>query len=332
MNPLNNFNKYKKFRTTYPNFVFENYSISQKNSTINIKYSFNCSDQFFFYPEITIPVRSFYEPESGNKEILENIAFHIGMIELVSYWKATCSPRLIIKPHRINDEQASWWKHLYFKGLGEFFYMNSIQADIDDFVEITSEGKELNTFSLQNIDNGYIVPIGGGKDSIVTLEMLRKNHDILPMIINPRKASLGAITQAGFNADNIAVVNRSIYKQLLKMNEQGFLNGHTPFSALLAFVSLLIASLSGKKHIALSNEESANEPTVIGTDVNHQYSKSFEFEKSFRDYVYQYISEKFWNCLKVWSMNLSTKSLVSEKQERKNESDFFNLLKDQQDN
>ncbi|MDX9906275.1 MAG: hypothetical protein RBS55_06785, partial [Bacteroidales bacterium] len=79
----------------------------------------------------------------------------------------------------------------------------------------------------------------------------------------------------------------------IELNNRGFLNGHTPFSALLAFYSLLAAYLTGKKDIVLSNESSANEPTVPGTGINHQYSKSFGFEKDFREYVLKNISSGF---------------------------------------
>ena len=72
---------------------------------------------------------------------------------------------------------------------------------------------------------------------------------------------------------------------MLLLNQEGFLNGHTPFSALLAFITLLIGVGSGSKYIALSNESSANESTVPGTDINHQYSKSVAFERDFREYV-----------------------------------------------
>ncbi|MBR5664177.1 MAG: hypothetical protein IKX13_00275, partial [Bacteroidales bacterium] len=84
---------------------------------------------------------------------------------------------------------------------------------------------------------------------------------------------------------------RPIDKRLLELNAEGYLNGHTPFSAMLAFYSLLIATLAGRSRIALSNESSANEPTVQGSDVNHQYSKSIEFEADFREYVAQYLTE-----------------------------------------
>jgi hypothetical protein len=77
---------------------------------------------------------------------------------------------------------------------------------------------------------------------------------------------------------------------MLKLNNQGFLNGHTPFSALVAFSSILTAYMHGIKYVALSNESSANEATVKDMDVNYQYSKSFEFENDFIYYERKYLN------------------------------------------
>lgn len=41
--------------------------------------------------------------------------------------------------------------------------------------------------------------------------------------------------------------------------------------------------------MALSNESSANESTVKGSTVNHQYSKSFKFEEDFHRYEAEYL-------------------------------------------
>jgi len=113
------------------------------------------------------------------------------------------------------------------------------------------------------------------------------------LIINPRRATLGCSRLAGFSRDEIIEIQRLIEPQILKLNEQGFLNGHTPFSAMLAIVTLLISAGTKLKHIALSNESSANEATIKSSSVNHQYSKSIEFERDFRHYVNQYISVDF---------------------------------------
>ena len=77
---------------------------------------------------------------------------------------------------------------------------------------------------------------------------------------------------------------------MLEFNKLGYLNGHTPFSALCAFAAVLTALIYGKQYIALSNEASANEPTIHGSKVNHQYSKTFEFEKDFKYYMDHYLT------------------------------------------
>ena len=84
-------------------------------------------------------------------------------------------------------------------------------------------------------------------------------------------------------------VKRTLDARMLELNRQGYLNGHTPFSALVAFSSLIGAAILDLDYVALSNESSANESTVPGSSVNHQYSKSFEFEKDFHQYAGRYL-------------------------------------------
>ena len=105
-------------------------------------------------------------------------------------------------------------------------------------------------------------------------------NDNCCFIINPKGANIECARVAGYS-DKIFVVKRVIDRKIIDLNNEGFLNGHTPFSAIVAFTSYLCAYLSGKKYIVLSNEDSANESTVIGTSVNHQYSKTYEFENDF---------------------------------------------------
>jgi len=90
---------------------------------------------------------------------------------------------------------------------------------------------------------------------------------------------------------NPVIVKRTIDKKLLKLNRKGFLNGHTPFSAYLAFLTLLVATIFEYKEIAVSNEKSSDEGNVkyLGKTINHQWSKSFEFEKKFRSYSGKYL-------------------------------------------
>lgn len=255
-------------------------------------FCFYIDDDIVFRPAISIPWRKFYRWDNLDKSQLDLLVFNIGMIELISYWKCTCSPTIVVKPFALNNDQIAFWKKLYYNGLSEFFYINGIDVTIDNFVTVNAVSENvLNRLSF-NTNDTFIVPIGGGKDSVVTLELLSQSgKDICPMIINPRGATIECARMAGYDRDEFIEVKRTIDSRLLTLNSEGYLNGHTPFSAMLAFHSLLVAALTGRKHIALSNESSANESTIVGTNVNHQYSKSLEFENDFRKYVSDYITD-----------------------------------------
>ncbi len=292
MRRLNNNDRFIKLRNEYSFFCFERYDIKQSSGFLHLEFTFNLSNKYYFNPKMVFPL-----PHPISIQILseiENMVFHIGMIELISYWKAACSPKLIIKPHSLNEEQIKWWKKLYFNGLGEFFYVNNIETDFDSFIDIEAELGSKIKIGDAELSNSILVPVGGGKDSVVTLELLKQsNFTIRPLQLNANPSRNKSIENAGFPLNNSIEIQRNIHPQLLKLNEKGFLNGHTPFSALLAFSSLLAAYLYDCKHIALSNESSANEATILGTTINHQYSKSIEFEADFRDYTQKYISPKF---------------------------------------
>ena len=81
-------------------------------------------------------------------------------------------------------------------------------------------------------------------------------------IINPRGATLKTVERAGYGEDQLVTVKRTLDKNMLELNRQGYLNGHTPYSAIVAFSSTIAAYMSGLRYIALSNESSANESTV----------------------------------------------------------------------
>ena len=246
-----------------------------------------------FAPTLTMPLAPFENLPADIKG-LETIIFNIGMIELLSYWKAACPPLVIVKAGTLNKQQITWWKKLWFNGLGEFFYTNGIETHPNKFVEIVSESdRNFDSFHFDTTDD-ILVPVGGGKDSAITLDIL-KNEDmaVRPFMVNPLPSAFGTIEAAGIDPAAIITANRTIDPRLLLLNDEGYLNGHTPFSAMLAFVTLLAARLGNMRYIALSNESSANEPTIPGTKINHQYSKSYEFEKDFRDYVHAHISPDF---------------------------------------
>lgn len=292
MSQINNHQKFIELRGKYQNFEFRNYSINYNSDNLEVEYLYIVDDSICFKPQIIIPYSSFNAQVSENKIDINSLVFNIGMIELISYWKSVCSPTVIIKPFKLTDDQINFWKKLYFNGLGEFFYLNGISTTEETFMSISSVGEELTYPKLDFSSQKVLVPIGGGKDSIVTIELLRKSeYEVVPLVLNPREASWRTIELCGCSIENTFTIERVLDKKIIELNEKGYLNGHTPFSALLAFYTLLASALSGIPYIALSNESSANESTVPGTKINHQYSKSYEFEYDFNNYVHKYISK-----------------------------------------
>jgi len=284
--------KFVALRKEWSVFTYERFEVKTDNGGLEATFYFNIDQKHFFAPHIAIPERPFLDWTKIERKALETIVFHIGMIELISYWKTLCPAKVVIKPFALSEPQMRWWKKLYYNGLGEFFYLNGITVGEEEFMQMESDSERgFSPISLP-LDEKTLVPIGGGKDSVVTLELLRKEMPVTPLIVNPRGATIGCIEAAGFTLDDCLVINRTLDANMLKLNAEGCLNGHTPFSAMLAFVTLLAAAGSGSRYIALSNESSANESTVPGTKINHQYSKSVEFERDFRTYVETYVNDK----------------------------------------
>jgi len=297
MHQINKQSRYEQLRKEFPFFTYESYHINVTDVGLEVIFHFNLANKYHFYPTFNIPDREIYHLHDRQEIVSDvrflNLVFHIGMVELISYWKAACPPVVIIKPHTLDQEQVDWWKELYFQGLGEFFYLNSIATDRSLFMQIESIPDQHISPSRIELSDKLIIPVGGGKDSVVTLELLSRHFDSLALILNPRGASLLTATQAGFSSDQIIEINRKIDPLLLELNKLDFLNGHTPFSAMLAFQCLLASALTGYRNIALSNESSANESTVEDTEINHQYSKSIAFEADFRRYTNKYLSPDF---------------------------------------
>lgn len=300
--------KYKRFREDYPQFIYKGYTVSEDSEKIDIVYHFVVPGLSEFNPTWEIPKISPYSREIESfsaDERFEKMVFSLGMVELVSYWKIACPPEVVVKCGYLDKEQIKWWKSLYFNGLGEFYYTNGIEENEDDFMSIS--------IKMDNADNvhshvpadysiqkgtaseghelaGCLIPIGGGKDSALSLSILKDERDTnYCYIINPRGATIETYKAAGYGEEKVIAAKRTLDRNMLELNRQGYLNGHTPFSAIVAFSATIAAYVNGIHYIVLSNESSANESTVEGSYVNHQYSKSFSFEKDFHEYEARYI-------------------------------------------
>ena len=296
----------QELRRRHPRFAYESFSIEQASSALRVRFRFRIEPDIAFSPETVIEVP---DPEwlgRAAQPAFENLVFHLGLVEMLSCWKAACSPEIVIQAGSLNAEQIAWWLDLLRRGMGEYFYVNQIDFRPADFVRIIPEGairaarvSKRGNISDTPLPHGRgsdaqqrdLVLTSGGKDSVVTLELLREAG--LPfdcLLLNPTPAALAIAKQAG--CEKPIIVHRTIDKRLLELNAQGYLNGHTPFSALLAFLGVAVAALGGYSRVIVSNERSAEEAGVeyLGHPINHQYSKTLQFETAFREYARKHLS------------------------------------------
>ena len=296
--------QYLSLREQYPRFAYRGYELEENDSCLKITYRFETLGLSEFAPVWVFPKAEGDCRRWSEDRLMQDMIFSLGMVELVSYWKIACPPIVTVEAGWLNQDQIDWWKDLYFNGLGEFFYVNGIkEADPNHFMDIqcagqlkapcTDQYKERHEeCGVETVGkgNGVLVPIGGGKDSAVTLELLRlAGKPVCAYIINPRGATIHTTEVAGLDAAHVISAKRTLDSNMLELNCQGYLNGHTPFSALVAFSGIIAARMHGLTMVALSNESSANESTVQGSTVNHQYSKSFKFEEDFHYYQTTYL-------------------------------------------
>lgn len=277
-----------ELREKYDSITYKSFKCIETERELEINYIYMMGEHRFCH-KLNIPKKNFFHLENMiDKDVF---IFNLGIIEIINYYKLACPKKIILEAGALKDEQKEFFKKLFYKGLGEFRYINNIEISYEDFVEFENVDENYMRKSKLKNFKGNIIPVGGGKDSIVTLELLKQEKDINNcLIVNPRGATIDTVNVAGYNMDNTIEIYRKLDSKLLELNKNGYLNGHIPFSAMLAFLGVFCALITNKKYVILSNESSADESTDEETGANHQYSKSMEFEKDFSNYVEKYIN------------------------------------------
>lgn len=228
-----------------------------------------------------------------DRTALERALSALHIMAGISYYKTFLPPRMA--GLELDAREAAFWTKIYQRGLGEFFYRNQVDfRGLINFPVTEAETADLRADGRAGLQPSplpkrCLVPIGGGKDSLVTIELL-KEAGIDFTLFSLRDAAPIAATAALSGRPRI-VVERQLDPRLFELNEAGALNGHVPITALIAFVSAVCGILYGYRYLVFSLEQSANYGQLIyhGMDVNHQYSKSAEFEADVRAYLERYV-------------------------------------------
>lgn len=130
--------KFNLLREKYKEFIYKDFNIYEENNNIIIKYFFEIPGLTKFEPIITIEKRNI-EFNTIEDELVKKMAFNLGMVEAISYWKSVCAEKLIVECGSLDSEQMEFFKKLFYLGLGEFRYINNIVIEQNEFIEITSK-------------------------------------------------------------------------------------------------------------------------------------------------------------------------------------------------
>lgn len=272
----------------FDTFYFEWFSFDKTNLIASFTYSF---DEVEFFEE-KMDFSSNFEfnlRKNLDDEIINNILFHISIMLWISYYKANPTKNLIVKTGILDDFQKDFFSKIYKNWLGEFLYRNDINPDwLFNFISVSD--KKFTKIEFETSKKAML-PIWWGKDSLVSAELLKEIWIDYDLITLWKDYKLYSDVSDVIWSKRIKI-KRSIDSKLFELNKNFSYNWHVPITAIIAFNLELVAYLYDYKYIILSNEKSANEWNISWKwlEVNHQYSKSLEFEQDFWDYVSRYIS------------------------------------------
>lgn len=257
----------------YDGFIFKYYIFDETLKTLELKYEFKNGQEFtetYYF--------DFDFQDYDNKQ-LDRALEHLLLMAGVSYYKAYIPKLIEISKGSLSKQEADFFAKTYQKGLAEFWYVNHLNPK----TKVEFKGNSIKKQPISGgLHNGLLVGIGGGKDSLVTVEALKSlNVDFMTWSLNHRQQLSPLVKQLGTKH---AFVDRILDPKLLELNDLDAYNGHVPISAILACVGSVVAILSGRQDVVVSNEKTANEAnlTYQGVEINHQYSKSQEFEQDFQ--------------------------------------------------
>ncbi|TSC60823.1 MAG: hypothetical protein Greene041662_55 [Candidatus Peregrinibacteria bacterium Greene0416_62] len=281
----------------YSSFIFDSYAFYHEEGLIELKYSLDDSIRFIE----TIKLPEPFPPQAKNPNF-NRLLFLLHLIGGISYYK-TCLPKKIeVRSGSLSADDATFWTQVYENGLGEFFYKNKIDHRGRVKFPCETAQRAVSTEPHQPVPSGKIlVPFGGGKDSIITAEMLKAaGHDVTLLRIGHHPLISAFAKKAGFP---LITIERRLDPILFSLNAEGALNGHVPITAYLSILSVIVAELYGFSGAVWSNERSANEGNtkLHDLEVNHQWSKGFAFEKALQEMLKDKTSVQYFSLLRPWS-------------------------------
>lgn len=244
---------------------------------------------------ITFPYAPWPEDPGRQAAFLRALGL-LHLIAGVSYYKAALPSSIDVGEHVLDERLAAFLERTWTEGLAEFAHVNEL--DLSGRISFPAasggDGESARGMSLAEpleLPDRALVAIGGGKDSLVSLESLRAAG------IEIQPATVGHSTLIGdtVRAAKLPLlrIQRTLAPRLMEMNQAGAWNGHVPVTAINMAILSCAALLYGYRWVVFSNERSAEQATLHtpdGKPVNHQYSKSLAFERQFRNVIHEHVA------------------------------------------
>lgn len=240
---------------------------------------------------VTIPGAPFVL-DAASAQAAERALRLLHLIAGVSYYKAAVPDGIRIDSYGIDAATAALMEELYLNGLGEFAYRNGLNLHGRIRFPVADEADSADATPL-GLRRHALVAIGGGKDSLVSIEALRTlGVEQTVAWVGGSQLIKACAERTGLPTLNIG---RQLAPELFEYNRQGAYNGHIPVTAINSAIMVFAAVLLGVDQVVFSNERSASYGSLIeGTgEVNHQWSKGWAFERDFGEYVQRRVAADF---------------------------------------
>ncbi|QWP79364.1 endonuclease domain-containing protein [Lysobacter sp. K5869] len=236
---------------------------------------------------VTVPGAPF-ALDAARGEAVERALRLLHLIAGVSYYKAAVPDEIRIDSYAIDADTAALLELVYVNGLGEFAYRNGL--NLHGKIRFPVQAPADPAAPSLGLREHALVAIGGGKDSLVSIEALRAlGVEQTVTWIGGSQLIAACAQRTGLPTLNLG---RALAPQLFEYNRQGAYNGHIPVTVVNSAIMALAALLRGVDQVVFSNERSASYGSVIeGTgEVNHQWSKGWDCERAFGDYLQKHVA------------------------------------------
>jgi hypothetical protein len=260
-------------------FRFVDASYDADRGEARLVYAFDDS------PALVETIRFPNAPAPQHPEALARALKLLHLIAGVSYFKAAVPPEIQVETGAPDAATADLLDAVYVDGLAEFAWRNGLDLRGKVAFPRSAQTGAAAAAPALGLPRRSLVAIGGGKDSLVSIELLRAHGEDLTLVWIGDSPLIEAVAaRTGLPTLNII---RSLAPALFEFNREGAWNGHIPVTAINSAILLVAALVYGFDSVVFSNEHSASAATLEaeGRVVNHQWSKGFAFERGLASLV-----------------------------------------------